>query len=141
MENIENEIVYRPDRGKGKLLFDGEVIPSNEILEAIGEVGVEYIKKWFLAKIKCRKEMFAVAEKEFYGFRDLQVFFHLPTKTRIIASEIEDFVKYNQAETYNVDAVKYKDALKSDNFYILYSGGIHKRGIQSIMNRIKLGRR
>ncbi len=88
INKIENRLIYSPNREFGQSEFKGTPRPSSEVIEQIGEEGLEYIKNKLNSLIDSRKEMFGIGHIDQYGMDAVQHFFDLKHRTIIRVSEI-----------------------------------------------------
>ena len=88
IKNIQDQLVYVPNKEVGYCEFKGDAIPTSDIIEQIGMEGVEHISEKFRQLIDSRKEMFGRGDIEDYGLSQEQLFFDLKGRNFLKAEEI-----------------------------------------------------
>lgn len=62
---------------RGEAIFNGEVLPSDEVVELIGKLGIDFIIKTLEETLKKHKELFGDSSPKTYGMSPYQRFFDL----------------------------------------------------------------
>ena len=83
----EAGLVYCPRLVRGQSEFRGIPRPTKEVIELIGNSGIDFIVEKFRQLILDRKEMYGTGFIGFYGLDKIQRFFDLETRTSIKAKE------------------------------------------------------
>lgn len=129
MSNLEEKLVLIPDRSlPGNTTFEGVPCPSKKAYELLGDQGIDFIHKSIQTMLECRKKMFGVAQKEFYGFKNALHFINTETRDIFSASErifhdSEDFFYEFDKERFNKvfsdTEFEFPERLNFDKFYLI----------------------
>jgi hypothetical protein len=129
LQNIEDRLLYIPNKEKGTHLFDGIPHASIRVLEILGSDGIHHIDKKLKTFLLHRMEMFGKASSIYHGFSEHQRFFDLKEQ---IVLDVKSVLEQNEQglQDYTIDV--------NDNPSILIKMA-EKEGIERQIHVVKTG--
>ena len=92
-----------PNTEKGEAIFNGEALPSKEVLDMIGSLGVDFIIKELEKKLKMHQELFGDGCVTDYGMSPHQRFYHLQNRIALDVKAITERPTGTHIEDYRQD--------------------------------------
>jgi len=88
IKNIEDRIVYVPNRESGLSTFEGEALILDDLEEMLGSEVIDYTRYQLSKILDFRKYMFGNGELEYYGLHPVQRFYDLKEREMVLIRDL-----------------------------------------------------